>query len=298
MSHSNRFIILGSILLSTSAFAIEVSCEPFYWRATESFDWVLYNDLNPADQKLAYHSIRFDYDPGFKIGFKIQGDRDVGFYYTWYHTKAHDTATGNVRSQLLPAVISRPNGNYFYQSGEIDFSIDYNMFDVDFSQRSYIGDRLILNPMIGLKGGWIHQKLNTQFQGAVSVSETTTQHFTGVGPKTGLESTIVLFGNSVCRWSFVTDFTGAFMWGHWSFKDMLNAVPERTISVLVNDRHFGSLSVTASLGIHFDYQCFSAELGYEIEDWFDQFQILDDGTGGHNSDMILQGFTLKLAYEY
>lgn len=35
---------------------------------------------------------------------------------------------------------------------------------------------------------------------------------------------------------------------------------------------------------------------YEINDWFEQFQIFDDATGAHNNDLILQGLTVQLAY--
>jgi hypothetical protein len=38
--------------------------------------------------------------------------------------------------------------------------------------------------------------------------------------------------------------------------------------------------------------------GYEIQDWFNQYQVFDDGTGSHTNDLVLQGLTVRVRYEF
>lgn len=298
MSHSNRFIVLTSLLFSANLYAVEFFFEPFYWRTTELFDWVLVNDLSTPNQQVTYQTTSFDYDPGFKVGIGYACPWDIQFSYTWFHTATSDNATGNVRSQMIGGFLARPSGNFFYQSGQINFKIDYNMFDLDFGDTFQINRDLSLSPLIGIKGGWIHQTLNTSFQGAFSIDETVKQKFTGVGPKIGIGTKVGFFSFEDLKLNALADFAAAFMWGHWSFSDVATLSTGRTIIAGLDSRNFGSLTAQAIFGVSADYQCFSMKLSYEIDDWFDQFQIVDDVTGGHNNDLIFQGVTLKLAYDF
>ena len=55
-------------------------------------------------------------------------------------------------------------------------------------------------------------------------------------------------------------------------------------------------------GLDFDLQgkCshLSFKLGYEIQDWFNQYQVFDNGTGAHNNDLLLQGLTLDMRLDF
>ena len=43
---------------------------------------------------------------------------------------------------------------------------------------------------------------------------------------------------------------------------------------------------------------FALKVGYEIQDWLDQFQIFNNVAGTSNSDLILQGLTVDLRFDF
>lgn len=296
MRNLYRFIIFLCLLITSSAYALDYFLEPLYWRATESVDWMLNNNLSSTNQNVTYKTLAFNFEPGVRVGVGREGEWDSKIYYTRFYTNTNDAASGNLTSAFLGGKLVQSNPSFFYTSGQVHFVIDYNMLDWNAGKKFQVTDALILHPFIGLAGGWINQSIDSSFQGQKNVTENIVNDFAGAGPKAGVESKILFMQKDLYQLSFVTDFSTAYLWGRWKISDISRDSTPSTVIVKVGTRYFGSLAIHAFVGANVDYQKFSVRVGYEMNDYFNQCQIFDDATGPHNNDLILQGATLRLTY--
>lgn len=295
MSYSHRFIILGCLLYSLNAHALGVFADALYWRVTETVDWVLINDASIPNQNITYKTIDFDYDLGFRVGIDNENVWYNKLYYTSFYTNASAVANGNLISTFLGGKLTTTD---FFQTGQINFAINFNIIDWDFGKSFYLNYGIMVRPLLGLRGGWINQKIINNLQGTISLTETLKNNFSGIGPKVGVVNEVVFYANRNYDLSLLADFSTSYLWGNWDISDVLtNNVPE-TITIAVGSRNFGAFTTQALIGLGLNYKHFSMKLGYEIYDWFDQYQVLDDGTGAHENDLILQGLTLCLSYRF
>lgn len=295
MPYFHRIIILSCILFSPGTFALDFMLDALYWQATETVDWVLINNLSTTNQTITYKTSEFDFSPGFRIGAGYTGEWNSKFYYTKFHAKSTSSANGNLVSTFMAGKLVQGN-NFFYHTGQLDFTIDFNMFDLDLGKSFQATEKINIVPLLGLRGGWINQKIVTKFQGQTNITETVKNNFNGIGPKIGLESKVNLYKHGSYKINLAADFFSSYMWGNWGISDVTDTSAPETLYINVGSRNFSSFAVQALLGIGVEYKHLSMKLGYEISDWFNQYQVLDDGTGAHNNDLILQGLTLNLVY--
>ena len=97
-------------------------------------------------------------------------------------------------------------------------------------------------------------------------------------------------------YSLVADFSVSYLWGNWTIHDVATtADASKEIDIFIPKRDLGALGLQTLIGINMDYKNATIKLGYEINDWLNQFQVFDNDTGAHNNNLILQG-TLKRFY--
>lgn len=298
MSLSNRIIGLFCGLLTSTAFAWDASIDALYWRATESFDWVMINDRNVPNQDVTYKTANFQFEPGFRLSIGSEGSWDTTLSYTRYHTHMDASAAGKLTPTLLASKMAQPSIGYFFKTGQIEFSIDYHVIDADFAKTFEWDNRVIVRPLVGIRGAWIDQTIDTSLQGDISVTENLKNNFKAIGPKTGVNTQYTFYQCHATQLQIFADFAMAYLWGNWSIKDVLIDSNNRTIVINNNSRNQGSLGFETAIGLNYVYQNLSLKLGFEMIDWLNQFQIFDDGTGGHSNDLVLQGFTLGFNYQF
>jgi hypothetical protein len=298
MRYLYRILILVCLFFSTGAYALTAFVEPLYWQVSEADDWAYLNNNNSSTQLITYKTISFNYKPGLRLGVSREGAWDTSFYYTNYYTNAKDSATGNVVSSYMGATLAKPSSGYFYNAGQVNFSIHYNIADWDVSKRFKVNEWLGLRPLVGLEGGCINQTINSSFQGTVSTSEDITNKFMGLGPKLGLETQLSFLRRQDYKLSLIALFATSYLMGHWTIKDNVFTTNPTAHNVNVPSRNMGALAFQSKLGANLAYKKFSMSLTYEMNDWINQFQIYDDNTGTHTNDLTLQGLSFKLSYNF
>jgi hypothetical protein len=291
-------ISLFLLLFTSGAYAFDVFLEPLYWQANEDVYWAYINSKTSPDQTIQYLSNSFDYAPGFRVGLDVNDRYGTSFYYTKYDTQANESANGNLVSAFIGSTADQPYKGYTYDAGQEKLNIAFNMFDWDLNKRFYVNDVIMIKPLVGLAGGWINQDITADFQGSISTTEKISNDFTGIGPKAGIETELTLYNKNQTQIKFLAGFTAYYLWGHWNITDELTDSVSHQVNTDVDDKNMGALALQATAGLKFIDRKFSASLGYEIDDWFNQLQIFDDATGAHDNDLTLQGLTLKLAYNF
>ncbi len=266
--------------------------------------------------------VNFGWDPGFRVGvgYGMKHDQwDTEVYYTWFHTRGKDNI-----SSTPGAVHSTYLGNFYvnntdgsglsgpaYQRASIDWTIHFNMLDWELGRKFGINKSLTLHPFLGIKGGWIDQSIKTKwFNPALSSSEffnigteNLKNNYWGIGPKAGINAKWNLFSTQ-SQFYLLGDFSGALMWGHWSFGDVFQNDISEQISVDLQNINSGSSMLRTFMGFGWDANLsqnryrFSIKLGYEMQFWLDQLQFYSFTTGRLVNQLTLQGGTLEFYFDF
>ncbi len=300
--------LIAYLLPAQRASALDVFADLLYWRVTEPVDWVLDTNRLPTNQFIAYETIDFEFAPGFRAGIALEEAWGARLSYTRFHTKAEDSASGNLTPAFLGgklALSDTPASTPpYFDHGHVQAVIDYNVLDCDFGRPFHPLPSLRLRPVFGMRAAWINQTFDSEFRDlsiSKSVSEHMENNFWGIGPKIGIENAWSLWEGEACQFHLMANFHAAYLLGHWTIKDatQLTATHEsQTIRservIPMRDRDFGALTFQVLVGLHLEYGRWSAMAGYEINDWLNQCQIFDDATGPHNNDLLLQGLTASV----
>lgn len=292
-----QLLILFSLFISPSAYCLNLFVDALYWQASEQEDWAYLNNLNSSTQVITYKSVSFDYKPGFRLGIGYAGIWDSNFYYTHYYTNFKNSVTGNVVSSYLGATLTKPPSGFF-NAGQINFSIHYNMVDWDFGKPFKVNHWLNWRPLVGLEGGCINQTINSAFEGVYSTSEDITNQFTGIGPKLGVETKLTFLHRHNYQLSAIANFATSYLMGHWTIKDNIYTTNPEAHNINVPSRNMGALSFQSKVGANLEQKNFTMSLTYEMTDWLNQLQIYDDNTGTHTNDLTFQGLSLRLMYNF
>lgn len=235
-------------------------------------------------------------------------DWDTRITYTWFRSKARGQTKGSVTSAFLGARLSLLEP---FSTGKAHLNLNYNMLDWDLGRNFLASKFLSIRPAIGLRGGWITQKIHSDWTTPnflnlffLSAKENLHQRFKGIGPK-GAVSGKWCFGDvKTHSFSLLYELDADYLWGHWTIRDKFSDNLSTEIHVITTDRNFGSFVVHCFFGFawdvnfYWDRMHFGLQLGYEIEDWYNQCQIFTDTSGSQNNDLILQGLNLGLNIDF
>lgn len=288
---------------------IDIFVDALYWYTTENVDWAYVVHSKGISSQIDYKAFVFDWAPGFRIrlGHNMEHDRwDTQASYTWFHSSASDTSAGLITPGFFSVRLSDLEP---FSEGKANINIHYNMFDLDLGRAFFISNHFALRPSIGMKAGWISQSINSQWSRVIDTipilaAENLQQSFAGGGAKGGV-STRWCFGNIQQHFfSLIGTFEAGYLWGQWSIQDKYEDTLDTIIYTNTTPRSFGSfmLHYFTGLGwdVNFDHNQahFAFKLGYEIEDWFNHCQFFTDINGAQSNDLILQGASASLGFEF
>lgn len=303
---------------------IDIFANLIVWTAKEAgadcWAEVITSDSSTSSNDI--HQVNFGWDPGFKVGagYKMKHDQwDTQIYYTWFRTRGKDyisSEPGAVHSTFLGNFyVNNPDGAGLsgpsYQKAGIDWSIHFNMIDWELNRKFYISKSLALHPFLGIKGGWIGQSIHTKWLNPdLSGSEffnigmeNLKNNYWGIGPRAGINTKWNLFSNQ-SQFYFLGNFSGAIMWGHWSFADDFQNDLSQQVSVNLQNIYGGSSMMQVFMGFEWNSnfsqnRCrFSAKLGYEMQFWLDQLQFYSFTAGRLVNELTLQGGTLEFYFNF
>jgi len=270
------------------------------------------------------------WDAGFKVGIghNLPHDGwDVSIEYTWLHSSATRSIKGDtidpnwnvsdleafISPNLLSGVITRAQGNWH---------LHYNVVDLELGRNYFISHYLSLRPHIGMKGSWqdIDYRVRYQTQLTTQVPESNLRmkndaDFWGIGMRTGLNTTwhvdpiFSVYGN----------FAIAALWCQYEIKrrdtrsDSASPAPNPTpqlntvTTVYDTEKDFHTLKGVLEFAIGIrgewwfadDRYHFLVQAGWEEQLWINHNQFIKTHfVESAHGDMILQGFVLKMRFDF
>lgn len=270
------------------------------------------------------------WDSGFKVGLghNLPHDQwDIYLEYTWIESRADRTITGNtidpkwnvsdlesfISRSLLPNAIESAKGNW---------SLRFNVIDLELRRNFYVSPYLSLRPYIGMKTTW--QDINyqvtyqTRFTDQISKSRLHMENdadFWGIGMRTGTDTTWHI--DSV--FSIYGSFAISALWSQYetvredkrldSNSPYPNPTPELNteINTYHTQKDFHTLKgiLEFEIGIRAEWWMrdsryhYLIQAGWEEQLWVNHNPFIKthfvESTSG---DMILQGFVLKMRFDF
>lgn len=283
---------------------IGIFAEGLYWYTSETVDWAYTLVEKGSSTEASYKTFAFDWAPGLRLGVTCDA-QDSLFDMQAYYTKISAHASGKTSDPATPAFLAARLSllEPFSLGGDARLEIDYNMFDLELGASIPTSSSLFFRPAVGLKGGWIDQKVYSNWAtndfvfGFVTASENIKQRFEGIGPKGAISG----------RWSFARPrihliglFDMSYLWGYWTIEDRYVDSSDSTNFVKTSPRNFGAFALHTFLGIEWE-PCFCCDvvqlklkLGYEFETWLNQFQIFSNDSGSQCNNLSFQGVTFRV----
>ncbi len=305
--------------------SIDIFACALVWTAKESGTEAWAQKLTESNLKTDFDllAVDFGWDAGFRvgIGYGMRHDQwDTQLYYTWFRTRGHDHVSGGpgtIHSSFLGNFyVNNPDGDGLsgiaYQKASIDWSIHYNIFDWELGRGFWVSKALSLRPFIGIKGGWIDQSIHSKWQNPDVAAaeffdtgvENLKNNFWGIGPSAGIDTKWKMLDARNHRLWLFGDLSGAIMYGHWTFSDAYNNDIDQKVKVKLSHLNSGASMVRTWMGLGWDvtfsrgrYQ-FAAQLGYEMQFWFDQLQYYSFDDGRLVNELTLQGGTLEFRFDF
>lgn len=133
--------------------------------------------------------VKYDWHPGFKVGFGYNGKSawDFDLYYLYIHPNGSDAAAAGTNEVLISS-FDQVAGLTFQQA-KSNVRLVYMHGDLDIGRRIFVGKTLSLRFLFGLKGKWIQQHWEAEFFGANFFHTRATNEWdiAGAGPKVGAQ---------------------------------------------------------------------------------------------------------------
>jgi hypothetical protein len=281
------------------------------WKLREgsSENWGQIIAPSGENQPVELLDVPFNWQAGFRVGLGYRFDQcawDSLLAYTRYATQKTihvSTNEGGIYSAYLANFyVNNANGASFgpnYHNAAIQWSFSFNTLDLEFGRSFNIDSILKLRPKMGVKSAIINQDINTDWQNPTvatnfrSATENLQNHFWGIGPYIGLDTTWFVYGNANQRIHLFGNVLGGLLSGHWRFKD--NYENNALLSI---DIYSDSIKTVASMtagqfGIQWLGCLVGNEIrirfGYEAQIWFNQVQYYSFNMGRLDNLMSLQG---------
>ena len=105
-----RWLLVCCLLLTSSrALALDFFGDLLYWQATEPVDWAMNTNRSALDQFVAFKTVDYDFNTGFRVGVGLDRDWGAKLYYTRFYTDAEDSVAGNVTPVFFGGRLATPN---------------------------------------------------------------------------------------------------------------------------------------------------------------------------------------------
>ena len=260
----------------------------------------------------------FSFDPGFKVGLGAGVGHDawdVYIQYTWFHENFHKTSvTRNDNStqllQVNPSMGYTAGSPLTYADGE--WRMRLSVLDGELGRDSFFSPYFTVRPFVGVKAAWQAQDFNVNYtwsdssNGNVLTYNKIPQNLKvfSIGLRTGA-NTVYSFNRN---WSIYGNFAANVLNSRFKANSKNNMWTDGT-EVTLSDNIEAKTTVIQpvlefAMGLGWDvwFQDDAYHLGlragWEQQWWFRNNYFIAPVTPGNLGDLSIQGFTLKVRFDF
>jgi len=292
-----------------------ISADFLFWLASEEIASIWADVITVGDNTSSWGVPSFDFkwNYGFRLGmgYNLPYDQwDTILCWTWFRTETTNSLFASSLSLLQPEFFAAFLSGDYPNSMTCKWSLLLNMFDWELGRNFWTSKRLSLRPFLGIKGGWINQSIDTDYNNFIINEQITqnsgTEHvknnFWGIGPLGGINSKWKIYGFDSNFFDLFGDFSAAAMWGTWIRGDNYKNTLAKTSSINLNNSSLGELMFRGFMGMGWDIKSkrlhFAAKIGYEMQLWLDQLRLATFQLQCLHNDLTLQGLTFNCRFDF
>ena len=248
-----------------------------------------------------------DYKPGFKIGLGVNFEHDNwGMFteYTWLHFTQSTSYTKSVATDSVYPIWNHTLGAVDSLTG--NWKVGYDVIDLVMQRAYYNGTKLTYTPYLGLRGGWLKQKISTTGTIGANTAPSTAKDKTWlIGPKAGFDANYIfgagfrMFGKAAAALLYQ------------NFKTSINYYSAAATPVLQKYKKDsnGQITPNAELGLGLGYGTYFSNRGfhfdiaisYDFEYFWKQnrmISILEYDDSSAQGDLFMHGLTVALRFDF
>jgi len=306
-----------------------ITADFIYW--TARMDDLAYVTTGYSNQTASVGSGNTKYPdwkwrPGFKVGIGLNLPHD-GWdglaELTWLHSSA-DNVTKLEGNGILPlwnisALSGFFSNNDTIREANTSWDLHYYHVNLELGRHFYISRFLTIRPFVGLKGAWIDQDYHVQYDISIPDLASTfrmknDQDYWGIGLRFGMNTTWKMDQH----WGLYGNLSLSALWSQFQVKredkrfdtlnNLANPTPLNTeITTLNAQDDFHTIKGVLELGIGLQGQWWFADNRYHILTqagwdellWINHNNLLKPYfSQSARGDMILQGLTIKLRFDF
>lgn len=299
-----------------------------YWRAdVDNLDYGYEYEFDKSTNGERLN-LKFNWNPGFRVGigylFGQHDQWDLKFCYTWFHNSAHASEhnSGFGDAIIYPTWVSPLTGRVATEASA-HWKLHYNVFDAELGRDYFISRKIALRPFAGLRGAWINQNYDANYQGTLSSLDDTASFdaendYHAGGFRTGGD----MMWHFTENWGIVSKISASLLYGQFEVEqstkaEFSNGTTTRLKSKdklnKVRTNMDGAIGLMYQSDVNNNKQHISLSALYELTYWFNQNEMYKINYSGttttlstattldtqpQGGDLGMQGLTIKFQYNF
>ncbi|MBI3508607.1 MAG: hypothetical protein HY069_03085 [Chlamydiia bacterium] len=262
----------------------------------------------------------WNYNPGVRVGLGGYIDHDAWNLegnWTWVHFSNYTSNETPATSIVIPLWMTGGDSApaSFGNGANAGWRGQYNQVDLWMGKPYHISRHFVMNPVLGMRFGFIDQTFRVDYGGLNFRSKVyTTNNFYGFGLRAGVNSEWIVNKD----WRFFGTAAGSMLRSHIHAKERFS-VPSGTNSPTtsyIDETIWDNIPVLdLSLGLQWGmfFNCernyVAVRAAYEFQEWFDLFYVRKIYNGGFansngfgnealRTDFSLNGFSLAVQFDF
>ncbi len=273
-----------------------------------------------------FHDIDYDWSPGVRLSLGRHLPIDNwDLTVNWTHYKNHCTGNAGINTTIRQSLLAlwMPQGfiagAYNALHARAKWRLNFNTIDLNLGRTSFAVKSLCVNPVLGLRGAFVHQHFQADYTEGLFIFESAqassvrfvgNNQFNGWGIRPGLETSWHL----TKEWSLYANSFISALYGVFSLKENAQLTNNNLANLLnEHDRYYkNAFAIDLALGVKWEVFFTSCKrhllisAGYEMANWFSQNQLVNfvyvdqaPAFGPYVSgDLGLQGIDISARFDF
>ncbi|MBN2479766.1 MAG: hypothetical protein JXA94_06020 [Parachlamydiales bacterium] len=299
--------------IDTTGWDIYINSSFVYWQSRQRglrFAATAGYELIPYVTK----NLNYEFGPGFKVSLGMGTGLDqwtIGIDYLRYHTTVKDSKSPSLDPSIIPLIPFWRTQSVNASKIDFKWKLNLDILDLKVGRPFYEGTHLIARPYLGLRGGWIYQRVfsnTTTFSTLLLLEDRAKSDSWIIGPRAGVDADWIFGGG----FSFFTSLAACIFYQDFdaTYLEVNHTNPENLVLNIKNNAKYVSSNLDILAGFKWGMYNrsksfhFSILAAYELQNYWAQNEMrhlkdisetVNEKTPG---SLFLQGLTASINLDF